>query len=178
MPTKQVSYRKDKAVLVKVYVEKPKKKRSSSSIQQHHHHHHHYHIHHTVKQQDIDGSASTSSSKGYDRRSGLLMYSRLLRNSTKGEGASSMPLLPKDSANNNIQTPIAQMSSIKKKPKHAGTPGCFGNWKLLIPRFLRSWSNDPKKEKKKKKGISGNGFKKLQVSRGKSIIPKVFSTCK
>lgn len=177
MPTKQVSYRKDKAVLVKVYVEKPKKKRLSSSIQQHHHHHHHYHIHHTVKQQGIDGSASTSSSKGYDRKSGLLMYSRLLRNSTKG-GASSIPLLPKDSANNNIQTPIVQMNSLKKKPKNAGTPGCFGNWKLLIPSFLRPWSNDPKKEKKKKKEISGNGFKKLQVSRGKSIIPKVFSTCK
>ncbi|CAL5197918.1 unnamed protein product [Lathyrus oleraceus] len=171
--TKQLSYRNDKTVLVKVYVEKPKKKRSSS-IQQYHHHHHYYHIHHTVTQEVNDGSSSSNSSKGYDRKSGLLMYSRLLRNSVRGE-ASFMPLLPSHSANNTIQ-PTNQLNSIKK---HGGTTCCFGNWKFLVPSFLlRSWSNDPKKEKKKKQGISGNGFKKLQVSKGKGFIVKVFSTCK
>lgn len=89
-------------MLVKVYVEKPKKKRSSS-IHQYHHHHHHYHIHHTVTQQVNDGSSSSTSSRGYDRRSGLLMYSRLLRNSVREAGASPMPLLPNYSANNTIQ---------------------------------------------------------------------------
>ncbi|KAK2410051.1 hypothetical protein QL285_045442 [Trifolium repens] len=69
------------------------------------------------------------------------------------------------------------MNSSKKKPKHAGTPACFGNWKLLIPSFLRSWSNEQKKERKKQR-ISGNGFKKLQVNKGKGFIPKVFSICK
>ncbi|KAK2356381.1 hypothetical protein QL285_093719 [Trifolium repens] len=69
------------------------------------------------------------------------------------------------------------MSSSKKTPKHAGTPACFGNWKLLIPSFLRSWSNEQKKEKKKQR-ISGNGFKKLQVNKGKGFIPNVFSICK
>jgi hypothetical protein len=92
---------------MKVYVEKSKKKRSSSSsIQQHHHHyhHHHYHIHHTVTQ-EVHGSGSNNSNKGYDRRSRLLMYSRILRNSARG-GASHMPLLPNYSENNNIQIPI------------------------------------------------------------------------
>lgn len=56
-----------------------------------------------------------------------------------------------------------QLNSIKKQPKHGGTSSCFGNWKFLVPSFLlRSWSKDPKKEKKKE-GISGSGFKKLQV---------------
>jgi hypothetical protein len=94
-------------VLIKVYVEKSKKKRSSSSsIQQHHHHyhHHHYHIHHTVTQEEVHGSGSNNSNKGYDRRSRLLMYSRILRNSARG-GASPMPLLPNYSENNNIQIP-------------------------------------------------------------------------
>ena len=59
---------------------------------------------------------------------------------------------------------FSQFNSIKKQPKHEGTSSCFGNWKFLVPSFLlRSWSNDPKKEKKKKQGISGNGFEKLQV---------------
>ncbi|CAI8609511.1 unnamed protein product [Vicia faba] len=172
--TKQVSYRNDKTVLVKVYVEKPKKKRSSS-IHQYHHHHHHYHIHHTVTQEVNDGS---SSSKGYNRKSGLLMYSRLLRNSVRGGTSPFMPLLPNYSVNNTIQ-PTNQLNSIKKQPKHEGTSSCFGNWKFLVPSFLlRSWSNDPKKEKKKKQGISGNGFEKLQVSKGKCFVEKVFSTCR
>lgn len=98
-------------MLVKVYVEKPKKKRSSS-IQQYHHHHHYYHIHHTVTQEVNDGSSSSNSSKGYDRKSGLLMYSRLLRNSVR-EGASSMPLLPSHSANNTIQ-PTNQVTFFKE----------------------------------------------------------------
>ncbi|CAJ2663942.1 unnamed protein product [Trifolium pratense] len=180
MPTKQVNYRNDKAVLMKVYVEKSKKKRSSTSslIQQHHHHHHHhhhYHIHHTVAQEVVDGSSCNSNKGYYDRRLRLLMYSRILRNSARG-GASPLPLLPNYSQNNNIQIPT-QMNSSKKKPKHAGASACFGNWKLLIPSFLRSWSNEQKKEKKKQR-ISGNGFKKLQVSKGKGFIPKFISIWK
>ncbi|XP_004509032.1 uncharacterized protein [Cicer arietinum] len=174
MPTKQVSYRNDKEVLVKVYVEKGREKRLSS-IQQHHHHYHIYH--HKVTQEVVDGSTSSSSNKGYDRRSSLLMYSRHLRNSARG-GASSMPLLPKYSTNNNLQS-STKMNSFEKKQKHGGTPVCFGNWKLVIPSILRSWSNDQKKEKKKKQVNSGNGFKKLQVVRGKGFIQKIFSTtCK
>lgn len=64
---------------MRVYVEKPREKKRSSSIQQHHHHHHHYYIH---QQEVLHGTASNSNNrKGYDRRSGLLMYSRLLRDS-------------------------------------------------------------------------------------------------
>ena len=93
----QVTYSKDKAVVVRVYAENPGKKRSSS-IQQHHHHHHlHYHVHHTFRQEVVHGPASN----GYDRRAGLLMYSHQLRQSAR-ELSSSIPLLSK-SANNNLQ---------------------------------------------------------------------------
>ncbi|KAJ1415054.1 hypothetical protein SESBI_18416 [Sesbania bispinosa] len=162
MPTKQVTYRNDKAVVVSVYVEKPREKRPSS-IQLHNHH---YHVHHTDRKEVIPGSAS----KGYDRRSGLLKYSHFLRESAKG--ASSTPLLTKCSTNN-FQPPI-QMVPLRK-PKNAERPASLGNWKLLIPSFLRSWLNAQKMEKKKKRmrgGFLGNGLKKLQV-------PNVFSTiCK
>ncbi|KAG5028375.1 hypothetical protein AAZX31_05G064100 [Glycine max] len=129
MPTKQVTYRNDKVVLVKVYVEKPRKK-SSSSIQ---HHHLHYHIHHTIRQEVVHGSGSKGS---YGRRAGLLMYSHLLRESARG--ASSTPSFSKWVANNNFQPPTQITPSNKKKPEYREKSTCFGSLKLLIPRFLRS----------------------------------------
>lgn len=63
------------------------------------------------------------------------------------------------------------MTPSKKKPKYAGRPACFGNWKLLIPSFLRSWCNVQKKKKKKKQvygGFSGKGMRILQVIGWKS----------
>ncbi|RDX76758.1 hypothetical protein CR513_43203, partial [Mucuna pruriens] len=152
MPTKQVTYRNDKTVLVRVYVEKPRKKKSSS-IQ---HHHLYYHIHHTVRQEVVHR-------KGYDRRAGLLMYSHLLRESARG--ASSTPSFNNWVANNNLHPPTQIGPSNKKKAEYGGKPTCFGSWKLLIPRFLRSWSKAQEKEKKKKQmrgGLPGNGMKMLQ----------------
>ncbi|TKY55509.1 hypothetical protein E2542_SST19924 [Spatholobus suberectus] len=169
MPTKQVTYRNDKAVLVRVYVEKPRKKRS---LIQHQHHHLHYHIHHKVRQEVVHHG---SGSKGYDRRAGLLMYSHLLRESERG--ASSTPSFSKWVANNNLQPPTRPFH--QEKAGHGGKPTCFGSWKLLIPRFLRSWSkaqNKEKKKKQKREGFSGNEVKMLQVWRGKNFFPNVFST--
>ncbi|XP_057420379.1 uncharacterized protein LOC130714497 isoform X2 [Lotus japonicus] len=173
MPTKQVVYRRDRAVLLRVYVEKPRKKKPPP-IQHQHHHHHHYHIHHTVRKEEIHGSGSKGS---YDRRSGLLKYSRLLRESARG--ASSTPLPSKGSTTKNLQPPTLMAPFKKKQPKYAERPACFGDWKLLIPSCLRQMLSAPKKGQKKKKmhgGFSGNLMKKLQVRRGKSFIPNVFST--
>ncbi|KAG4933239.1 hypothetical protein JHK87_047241 [Glycine soja] len=153
----RVTYCNDKAVLVRVYVEKPRKK-SSSSIQ---HQHLHYHIRHTIRQEVVLGSGSKGS---YARRAGLLMYSHLLRESAKG--ALSTPSFSKLVANNNLQPPTQITPSNKKKPVYREKPTCFGSLKLLIPRFLRSWSKAKNKEKNKKPmhgGFSGNGMKMLQV---------------
>nr|KYP51499.1 hypothetical protein KK1_026659 [Cajanus cajan] len=93
------------------------------------------------------------------------MYSHLLRESTRG--ASSTPSFSKRVANNNLHPPTQIAPSNMKKPGYGGKTTCFGNWKLLIPRFLiRSWSKAQNKEKKKKQtggGLSGNGTKMLQV---------------
>ncbi|MED6156667.1 hypothetical protein PIB30_016404 [Stylosanthes scabra] len=151
MPTKLVNCNRGKAVLVRVYAEKHGKRRSSS-IQRHHHHHHqhvHYHIHQTFRQE----AHSSATSKGYDRRAGLLNYSHQLRASARGtsSASSSAPLLSM-STHNNIQPAPTKMISPKKKSKDTGKPTCFGNWKLLIPSFLRSWWNAPKKKKKERRG--------------------------
>lgn len=167
---------------MRVYVEKPREKRSSSSIQ---HHQHHYHIHHTVVHGSAATSSSSSSSKGYDRRSGLLRYSRLLRDSARGSASSTPSQVGTINIVDNLIDIyvllklmnyrfdffltidyLLQMASFKKKPEYAGRPAWFGNWRLLIPSFLRSWSNAQKEEKKKKQthgGFLGNGIKKLQV---------------
>ncbi|KAK7262183.1 hypothetical protein RJT34_29745 [Clitoria ternatea] len=164
MATKQITYRNDKAVVVRVYVEKPRKKRSSSNhIHHHHQHHHHHHLHHYHIHQGVrEGVVHGSASKGYDRRAGLLKYSHLLRESARGTISTQVPLIA---------------PSNNKKPD-VGKSACFGNWKLLIPSFLRSRSKAPKKEKKKKQMLGGvleDGMKILQVRRGKSLIPNVFS---
>ncbi|KAK7251819.1 hypothetical protein RIF29_35365 [Crotalaria pallida] len=169
----KVSYCKDKAALVRVYVEKPRKKKSSSI--QHHHHHHYYHIHQTLRQEVVH----VPSRQGHDRRAGLLMYSHHLRQSARG--ASSTPLLSQWSANNTSIQCEKQMAPSKKKPKNGRRPACFGNWKQLIPIFLRSRSSAPQKDKNKKQnhsGFLGNAIKILQVRRGRSFIRSMFSTTK
>ncbi|CAJ1943230.1 unnamed protein product [Sphenostylis stenocarpa] len=146
MPTKQVTYRNDKVVVVRVYVEKPRKKRSSSSIQ----HQYYDHIHHRIR--DEVGHGATNMRCG--RRAELLRYSHLLRESARG--ALSAPSFSKWVTNNNHQPPTQIAPSNMKKPTF------FGSWKLLIPRFLRSWSIAKNKEKKTKHtggDILGNGMK-------------------
>ncbi|KAL1333440.1 hypothetical protein HN51_062262 [Arachis hypogaea] len=164
MPTKMVSCSRGKAVLVRVYAEKHGKRRSS--IQQHRHHHH---VHQTFRQE-----AHSSASKGYDRRAGLLNYSHQLRASAKGTSASSTPLLSM-STNIHVHTAPTKMTSPKKKPNYTGTPTCFGNWKLLIPSFLRSWCNAPKKKKKVHSRFLENRMKIFQKRRGRNFFSNVYS---
>ncbi|KAK7386289.1 hypothetical protein VNO78_26418 [Psophocarpus tetragonolobus] len=153
MPMKQVTYRNDKAVIVRVYVEKNRNKRSSST--------------HRLRQKEV--------LHGCGRRAGLLTYSHLLRQSARR--APSPPSFS-NWVSNHPSTQIAP--SNKKKPEYRGKPTCFGSLKLLIPRFLRSWSKDQNKEKKKKQkmggGFAGNGMKMLQVWKGKSLFQNMFST--
>ncbi|KAL2322984.1 hypothetical protein Fmac_027363 [Flemingia macrophylla] len=162
MPTKQVSYRNDKTVLVRVYVEKPRKNRSSSSSI-----HHQHHIHHRVRREVVHHGSGI---KGHDRRAWLLMYSRLLRESARG--TSSKPSFSDLLANN---PPSQIVPSNKERSGHGEKTSCFGNWKLLIPRFLisSSWSKAKDKEKNKKQK---RGTNMLQVWREKSFFPNVFST--
>ncbi|CAK7356264.1 unnamed protein product [Dovyalis caffra] len=91
--------RKEKAVLVHVYVERPRKRRSSSSSSSnsHHHHHHHHYVHHIIKQ-ELTPHKNGDSGKGYSRRAELLHYSQRLRESARS--ATSSPLVPKPVSSN------------------------------------------------------------------------------
>ncbi|KAF5734247.1 hypothetical protein HS088_TW16G00694 [Tripterygium wilfordii] len=63
-----------KAVLLTVYVEKPRRRSSSRNKHHHHHHHHHYHhLHHNNRHVAAGGNT------GYNRRAQLLQYSQNLR---------------------------------------------------------------------------------------------------
>ncbi|KAG6635867.1 hypothetical protein CIPAW_11G072700 [Carya illinoinensis] len=78
MPTKTLTYSKEKSVLLKVYVEHPRKKRVSQGPH-HHHHHHNHHLHQTIRREVILYNVNAgASSKGYDGRAQLLQYSRQL----------------------------------------------------------------------------------------------------
>ncbi|ESW27709.1 hypothetical protein PHAVU_003G225300 [Phaseolus vulgaris] len=135
MPTKQVSYCSDKKVVVRLYVEKPRKKNSSSI------------------QHQLHGPISM----GCGRRAGLLSYSHLLRQSAKE--ALSAPSFSKWVTNNNLHPPTQITPSNMKRPTWLGS--C--SWKLLIPRFLRSWSKAKNKKNKKQNcgDFSGNGMKTI-----------------
>ncbi|KAI4327193.1 hypothetical protein L6164_019683 [Bauhinia variegata] len=172
MPTQNVTCCKDKVVLVRVYVEKPRKKRESSN---HHHHHHHYHFHQTFRREVVQGTAG----KGYDRKAELLRYSQRLRQSARS--APSIPLLSnKQIPNNNRQ--LIKIVPSQRKPKTSEKPSCFGNWKLTIPSFLRSLTSTKSKKKRKRSGLSSsqtrNVIKKLesQMKRKSASISKFLST--
>ncbi|XP_027921667.1 uncharacterized protein LOC114179508 isoform X1 [Vigna unguiculata] len=146
MATKQVSLCSDKKVVVRVYVEKKPRKKGSSSIQ------HQHQLHGPI-------------SMGCGRRAGLLSYSHLLRQSAKG--ALSAPSFSKWVANNNLQPPTqGRFLVLQIAPSNMKKATWFGScsWKLLIPRFLRSWSKGKKKENKKKHmgaDFSGNGMRMI-----------------
>ncbi|KAI9088917.1 hypothetical protein K1719_029196 [Acacia pycnantha] len=162
MPTQQVICRKGKAVLVRVYVEKPRKTTVPSNHVHHHHHHHHHVFHH-------NGSLR----QGYDRKSELLRYSQFLRNSVRKEPSTT--LLPSKQISDNVNgKPSTRVVSSKRKQMHEGNLyGCFGNWKLLIPSFLRS--NAKSKNRKKKKEMQ-KGSSHSQVKRRKGLFPRMFSS--
>ncbi|KAK4262530.1 hypothetical protein QN277_028079 [Acacia crassicarpa] len=167
MPTQQVICRKGKAVLVRVYVEKPRK----MTVPSNHVHHHHHVFHHNGYLR-----------QGYDRKAELLRYSQFLRNSVRKEPSTT--LLPSKQISDNVKgKPSTRVVSSKRKQMHEGNLyGCFGNWKLLIPSFLRSnaKSKHRKKKKEMQKGSSlsqiANVMKTSRVKRRQGFFPRMFSS--
>ncbi|XP_054775936.1 uncharacterized protein LOC129284469 [Prosopis cineraria] len=174
MPTQQVICRKGKAVLVRVYVEKPRKMVVPSNHLYHHHHYHHYHVVHH----------NGSPRQGYDRKAELLRYSQFLRNSARK--APSTTLLPFKQISNNVnEQPSTRVVPSMRKQMHEGNfYSCFGNWKLLIPSFLRSRTSSEPKNREKKKEMQNrlpltqitSFIKILRVKRRKCLFPRMFSS--
>ncbi|XWS49175.1 hypothetical protein CRYUN_Cryun13aG0141300 [Craigia yunnanensis] len=172
MPTKRATCCKDKAVLITVYVEKPRMRASSNH--QNHHHHQHY-LHHTIKKELIQHKHG-GADRGYNRRAELLHYSQRLRESARS--SSSTPLQSKPVSSND-QQPSNKIITVQRKPKYSKTPACFDNWGILIPGFLRSLTNlQAKKTGKKNNGGSTSSnnnkmkvvMKSLQMQRNWRLI--------
>ncbi|XP_073047058.1 uncharacterized protein [Primulina eburnea] len=118
---------REKAVLVTVYVEKPRLRSRSSENGLSSSHRHHHHIYHDISKHDKRG-------RGYNRRAELLEYSRQLR-------ATSVV------ASNSKAPPTSEVLPAKRKPKRATSPSCLGKWDSLIPSFFKTTMN-PKGKKK------------------------------
>ncbi|KAJ0104681.1 hypothetical protein Patl1_18358 [Pistacia atlantica] len=178
----QAKFCREKAVLITVYVEKPRRRRVLSN--QHHHHHHHHYLHHINNREVIRGSG-----KGYNRKAELLRYSQSLRESVRPAASSSSSssttlLLPKPTSPKNQQPTTKTVAVLHRKPSYSRTPTCLGNWKLLVPSFI--WSlTSPKARKARKKQKHGGStttnkmkalMKSLEIQKKKRfIIPKLFS---
>ncbi|CAK9173314.1 unnamed protein product [Ilex paraguariensis] len=165
---------REKAVLVAVYVERPRKRRLLANQQHHHHHHHHLYLHQAKRGAHGGGS---------NRKADLLNYSRHLRESARsGQSSPSLPN-PKPVSHNH-QPLMTQMIAVPSKPKNARVPACLGNWKIIIPSFLRSLTTShPRKEKKKRKKNSGSTatrmkavMKSFQVKEKKGFVSKLFAS--
>ncbi|KAH9776952.1 hypothetical protein KPL71_006864 [Citrus sinensis] len=188
MPTKMAKFCGEKGVLISVYEEKPRRRRIAASRQQqqqqhhHHHHHHHQHRYHCLYN-DLD---SAGTGKGYNRRAELLQYSRTLRESPQPSPAASTPLLlkPKPTpTSSKFQPPSPKTVAVQRKPSSAKTPTCLGDWKILIPSFVRSLISLKGKKDGKKKKPSGSGtnkmtalMKSIKVQKKRGFIPKLCST--
>ncbi|XP_021284039.1 uncharacterized protein LOC110416346 [Herrania umbratica] len=146
MPTKMATRCKDMAVLVTVYVEKPRRRVSSNNQ---HHRQRHY-LHHTIKQEQIKHGGT---GKVYNRRAELLHYSQRLRESARS--AASTPSQSKPVSTNDQQA-SNKIVAVQSKPKYSKTPACFDNWGILIPSFLRSLTTLRAKKTGKKKQHVGS----------------------
>ncbi|XP_077234316.1 uncharacterized protein LOC143876499 [Tasmannia lanceolata] len=177
MPTRAVCCG-EKAVLVTVYVEKPRRQRHVSPNRHRHHHHHHHHRYHRLKQKETHSRGGGA----YDRRADLLLYSQHLRETARSESVANTPVHPPLSAPNNPQH-ITRAISVHRKRKYS--PTCLGDWKkVLLPSFIRSLGHfQRKKEKKKTKKQSGSVANKMNalvksfdVKKKWGFVSKLFST--
>ncbi|KAL3497582.1 hypothetical protein ACH5RR_040314 [Cinchona calisaya] len=169
--------RREKGVWVAVYVERPRKRRLlTDNNQQQLHHHQHLHIHR---------DKNACNGRGYNRKAQLLEYSRQLRESARSQASS--PWLHQNpvSDHHNHQPPMTQMIPVQNKRRHAVTPACLGNWKLLIPGFLSSLlMSSNKREKTKRKNTNYRStatkiktvMKSFQVKRKGGFTAKMFAT--
>ncbi|XP_060207453.1 uncharacterized protein LOC132635185 [Lycium barbarum] len=164
MPTRMVTYLRERTVYVAVLVEGPRKRRSSSTNNKYYRHQHHQHLH----------VRHVANGGGYNRKAQLLEYSRNLRASSRSQP--STPLVPKP-----VQRQNSQIVAVKNKPKHVTVPTCMGNWKFVMPRFLRSFTSQNKKSKKKKNMASKTNkikalVKSFQVQRKPGLFSKFFAS--
>ncbi|KAJ8556471.1 hypothetical protein K7X08_032223 [Anisodus acutangulus] len=162
MPTRMVTYLRERTVYVAVLVEGPRRRSSTTNSKFHHHHHQHLHVRHVAN------------GGGYNRKAQLLEYSRNIRASDRPKP--STPLVPKP-----VQRQNSQIVAVKNKPKHVTLPTCMGNWKVVMPRFLRSFMSQNKKSKKKKSMASKTNkikamVKSFQVQRKPGLFSKIFAS--
>ncbi|OIS99726.1 PREDICTED: uncharacterized protein LOC109231305 [Nicotiana attenuata] len=160
MPTRMVTYLRERTVYVSVLVEGPRRKRSSSSNNKYHHQHLH------IRQVANGG--------GYNRKAQLLDYSRNLRATARSQP--STPLVPQP-----IQRQNSQIVAVKNKPRYVSLPTCMGSWKFVMPRFLRTFMPQNKKSKKKKNMASNTNkikamVKTFQVQRKPGLFSKFFAS--
>ncbi|XP_055821209.1 uncharacterized protein LOC129889783 [Solanum dulcamara] len=161
MPTRMVTYLRERTVYVAVLVESPRRRRSSSTNNKFHQHQH-LHV------------RNVANGGGYNRKTQLLEYSRNLRASNQSKP--STPLVPQQ-----VQRQNSQIIAVKNKPKYVSVPACMGNWKFVMPRFLRSFMSQNKKSKKKKNMASKTNkikamVKSFQVQRKPGLFSKFFAT--
>ncbi|KAM3686872.1 hypothetical protein ACJW30_10G034700 [Castanea mollissima] len=140
---------KEKAVLVTVYVERPRKKKVSTNHHQHHHHNHYLH--------------QKRGNPSQPWRAQLLQYSKHLRESSQSVTTTPLPLRPTSSSN---QQPSTQIAAFQRKRKQDRAPACLGIWKILLPNFFRYLiCSKARKERKKKKhrGSKSNTLKEAGI---------------
>ncbi|GLT91141.1 hypothetical protein SLE2022_090440 [Rubroshorea leprosula] len=125
MPTKMATYCCEKAVLVTVYVEKPRRRIL------------HHHLHHTIRKEVIQQERGVTG-EGCNRRAELLHYCQRLRLSAPQlpPPASTSSQSKPDSSTH--QQPSNKNATVQRTTKHSRTPAWLRKWIILIPSFLRS----------------------------------------
>ncbi|KAM3322165.1 putative protein isoform X2 [Capsicum chacoense] len=178
MPTRMVTYLRERTVYVAVLIEGPRRRKNSSTNNKIHHcQHQHLHVRHVVN------------GRGYNRKAQLLEYSRNLRAANRSQPSVSQPVQRQNSQPSTpmvpqqVQRQNSQIVAVKNKPKYVTVPACMGNWKFVMPRFLRSFMSQNKKSKKKKKKNMASKTNKIkamvksfQVQRKSDLFSKFFAS--
>ncbi|KAJ8622391.1 hypothetical protein MRB53_030920 [Persea americana] len=171
MPSKGVCCG-EKAVLVSVYVERPRRELKTNPSRKRHQHH--------VRGRVITGGKVGG---GYDRRAHLLHYSQQLREAARVQSPSSTPSnqSPLDSPNNPQHVtivPQGQINLVQRKRRSSRTPpSCMGDCKALLPKFLRPSVGIEKKEKSGRSTMTKivATMKNLKVKKKWGYLVKFFS---
>ncbi|KAL2461166.1 Uncharacterized protein Adt_44586 [Abeliophyllum distichum] len=151
-PARMATCRRERAVLVAVYVERPRRRLPSSNYQQ---------------QQHFRQANRAVGGRRYNRRAELLEYARDLRTSARSEASSPVHL-----SSHTRQLRAVQITQAQRKPRRTIVPSCSGNWKLLLPSFLTSMTAS-KTSKMKKKNKNRNS-----VSTITKVVKRLQVTCR
>ncbi|KAL2472539.1 tRNA-splicing endonuclease subunit Sen2-2 [Abeliophyllum distichum] len=155
-PARMATCCRERAVLVAVYVERPRRRLPSSNYQQ---------------QQHFRQANRAVGGRRYDRRAELLEYARDLRTSARSRASSPVH------SSSHIRQPRAVQA--QRKPRRTIVPTCLGNWKLLLPSFLTSMTAT-KTSKMKKKNKNRNSVSTIskvvkRLQKKKSFFSKLFA---